>query len=111
MSLIVEDRNYDEKSLQRLADASRSGDTLAGAAAQPQKGSGDPKGALRCVTKAVTDNATGRLTRLIHARFQGRDAYFAVYLEASSADKPKLAVVWVASRDDCSLLSLAFSRI
>jgi hypothetical protein len=49
---------------------------------------------------------------LIEARFEGRAAYIAVYLEGPGADQePDLAAVWVAARDDCSFLSLAFATL
>ncbi len=71
----------------------------------------DPAAAIRCVARATQEGATGRLTRLIQARFEGRDAYIAVYLEGPGADEqPGLVALWVAARDNCSFLSLAFSQ-
>jgi hypothetical protein len=48
---------------------------------------------------------------LIEARFEGRAAYIAVYLEGPRVDLPDLATVWVAATDDCSFLSLAYAKL
>jgi anti-sigma factor RsiW len=109
VAFAVEDRNYDEKALQRLvsssADAASSEQVpLAGAHADPA--------AVRCVERAVPDEATGRLSRVIQARFQGRAAYVGLYLESPGAgEPPDLVAAWVAARDDCSFLSAAFAKI
>jgi Putative zinc-finger len=107
----VQDRDYSGDDLQQLASASRS-DTLSSAQEDAPTGEiADPAAAVRCVAQATQEGATGRLTRLIQARFEGRDAYIAVYLEGPGADeRPGLVAVWVAARDNCSLLSLAFSQ-
>jgi anti-sigma factor RsiW len=109
----VQDRDYSEEALQQLANASRSAALSSGQeAAAPTSEIADPAAAVRCVARATQDRTTGRLTRLIEARFKGRDAYIAVYLEGPGADQdPELVALWVAARDDCSLLSLAFSRM
>ena len=102
--------NFDEGGLQQLVSASSS-DTRSPEQAVSTDASPDPSAALRCVTKAVQNNATGRLIRLIQARFQGRAAYIALYLESPGAgQQPDLVAAWVAARDDCSFLSLAYSR-
>jgi hypothetical protein len=107
----VVDKNYGESGLQRLVSASAS-DTRSPEQTASTDASADPDAALRCVTKAVQNKATGRLIRLIQARFQGRAAYIAVYLESPGAgQQPDLVAAWVAARDDCSFLSLAYSRI
>ena len=65
-----------------------------------------------CVSQAFDEQPAGRLARLIQARFEGRDAYIAVYLEGPGANEPPdTAVVWVAAKDDCSILSFASARI
>ncbi len=110
VAFAVENKNYDEKALQQLV--SSSADTasseqvpLAGAART------DPA-AVRCVEKAVPDEATGRLSRVIQARFQRRAAYIGLYLESPGAgQRPDLVAAWVAARDDCSFLSAAFAKI
>jgi len=107
----VQDLDYDEDGLKRLAGDTRA-NVLSGPESAPAADSADAATAVRCVSEASQGGATGRLTRLIQARFEGRDAYIAVYLERSGADqRPDLAAVWVAARDDCSLLSTAFSRL
>jgi hypothetical protein len=109
VAFAVEDKNYDEKALQQLvsssADAASSEQApLAGAHADPA--------AVRCVERAVPDEATGRLSRVIQARFQGRAAYVGLYLESPGAgERPDLVAAWVAARDDCSFLSAAFAKI
>jgi hypothetical protein len=109
VAFAVEDKNYDEKALQQLvsssADAVSSEQApLAGALADPA--------AVRCVERAVPDEATGRLSRVIRARFQGRAAYVGLYLESPGAgERPDLVAAWVAARDDCSFLSAAFAKI
>ena len=110
VAFAVENKNYDEKALQQLvsssADAASSEQApLAGAART------DPA-AVRCVEKAVPDEATGRLSRVIQARFQRRAAYIGLYLEGPGAgQQPDLVAAWVAARDDCSFLSAAFAKI
>jgi Putative zinc-finger len=112
VAMSVENTNYDEEALKRLASGARSNTLSAGGEAAPTGTIADAPGAVRCVEQAFQNRITGRLTRLIQARFEGRAAYIAVYLESPGAGQgPDLAAVWVASRDDCSYLSLAFSRI
>jgi hypothetical protein len=109
VAFAVEDKNYDEKALQQLvsssADAASSEQApFVGALADPT--------AVRCVERAVPDEATGRLSRVIQARFQGRAAYVGLYLESPGAgQKPDLVAAWVAAQDDCSFLSAAFAKI
>jgi len=68
--------------------------------------------AVRCVTQAFDDQQTGRLTQLIRARFEGEEAYIAVYLEGPGAGEPPDTVaVWAASSKDCTVLSFASARI
>jgi anti-sigma factor RsiW len=68
--------------------------------------------ASACVTRAFAKQPSGRIVRLIRARFQGRPAYVAVYLEGPGAGQdPDTATVWVAALDDCSILSFAQARI
>lgn len=107
--LEVQDEDYDAGDLERLArdpEAERAG-TLA---TDPEPG-GSPA-AFRCVTEAFAEQPDGRLTRLIQARFQGREAYLAVYLEGPGAGQPPdIGAVWVAARDDCTILSFAQARL
>ena len=104
----VEDTNYDEKELQQLV--SSSADAVSSEQAPFAGALADPA-AVRCVEQAVPDEATGRLSRVIQARFQGRGAYIGLYLESPGAgQQPDLVAAWVAARDDCSFLSAAYSR-
>ncbi|MDQ4107772.1 MAG: zf-HC2 domain-containing protein [Actinomycetota bacterium] len=107
----VQDVNYDPKGLERLARAVRTSAAQTAEAA-PNAALADPIEAARCVSQAFDEQPAGRLARLIQARFEGRAAYIAVYLEDPGADEPPdTAVVWVASKDDCTILSFASARI
>ena len=58
-----------------------------------------------CVEEALQGSPPGRLTRLIDARFEGRRARIAVYLEGPGAGQPPdTAVAYVASADECAML-------
>jgi hypothetical protein len=105
-----EDRDYDAPGLEALASSSRASSDLApNAAGGTQQ---DATAAVRCVSQAFGDQQAGRLTRLIQARFEGEEAYIAVYLEGPGAGEPPDTVaVWAASADDCSVLSFASARI
>jgi hypothetical protein len=107
----VQDVNYDPKGLERLARAVRT-DAAQTVEAAPNAALADPVEAARCVSQAFDEQPVGRLARLIQAKFEGRAAYIAVYLEGPGADQPPdTAVVWVASKDDCTILSFASARI
>jgi anti-sigma factor RsiW len=108
VTFAVEDKNYDEKALQQLVSSSAD---AASSEQVPLAGARTDPAAVRCVERAVPDEATGRLSRVIQARFQGRAAYIGLYLEGPGAgQQPDLVSAWVAARDDCSFLSLAYSR-
>jgi anti-sigma factor RsiW len=108
VAFAVEDKNYDEKALQRLVSSSAD---AASSEQAPFAGALTDPAAVRCVERAVPDEATGRLSRVIQARFEGRAAYIGLYLESPGAgQRPDLVAAWVAARDDCSFLSTAFSR-
>jgi hypothetical protein len=107
-----EERDYDAGALQDLAQsatASRGQMATDAAAAELQ---GDTTAAVGCVTRAFENQQTGRLTQLIRARFEGEEAYIAVYLEGPGAGEPPDTVaVWAASSKDCTVLSYASARI
>jgi anti-sigma factor RsiW len=106
----IQDRNYDAKGLEQLARTAGTGSAKPADANQPQATPDDV--AARCVSRAFDEQPVGRLARLIQARFEGREAYIAVYLEGPGANEPPdTAVVWVAAKDDCSILSFASARI
>ena len=106
----IVDKNYDANDLERLARESGSKETAL--AAGPQADAADASDADRCVRRAFDEQPVGRLARLIQARFEGRAAYIAVYLEGPGAGEPAdTAVVWVAAKDDCTILSFASARI
>jgi hypothetical protein len=107
-----EDRNYDAGALEDLA---RSATDARSEATSDGAGGGalDPTAAVRCVSRAFEDQLTGRLTRLIRARFDGEEAYIAVYLEGPGAgEPPDTAAVYAASSENCTVpLSFASARI
>ena len=106
----VVDKDYDANDLERLARDTGSGGDAQGT--QPEATALDTGNAARCVNKAFDEQPVGRLARLIQARFEGRPAYIAVYLEGPGAGEPAdTAVVWVAAKDDCTILSFASARI
>lgn len=105
-----EDRDYDAGELEELARSATASTELAPNAAGGTER--DATDAARCVSQAFGDQQAGRLTRLIQARFEGEEAYIAVYLEGPGAGEPPDTVaVWAASADDCSVLSFASARI
>jgi hypothetical protein len=107
----VQDVNYGPEGLERLARGART-DAAQIVEAPPNAALADPVDAARCVSQAFDEQPVGRLARLIQAKFEGRAAYIAVYLEGPGADEPPdTAVVWVASKDDCTILSFASARI
>jgi hypothetical protein len=107
-----EDRNYDEEALRDLAQSASASRSQVAPNAAGAETLGDTTAAVRCVTRAFENQQTGRLTQLIRARFEGEEAYIAVYLEGPGAGEPPDTVaVWAASSKDCSVLSFASARI
>jgi hypothetical protein len=107
--LEVQEADYDAAALERLAADAGSGAPAAQAADATTR---EAPEAIRCVARAFEEQPAGRLTRLIQARFEGRPAYIAVYLEGPGADQPHdTAAAWVAARGDCTILSFAQARI
>jgi hypothetical protein len=110
--IVVErlDRDFDEQDLRDLAKSSAAAFDRDRPSARPAALSSED-GAVRCVAEALPEAPTGELIRVIAARFQGREAYFAVYLEGPGADQPPdTASVYVASRASCQFLSTAFAQ-
>ena len=106
-----EDRNYDAEGLEALA---RSAGNTPGPMAASTAGAEAARAtdAVRCVSRAFESQPSGRLTRLIRARFEGEEAYIAVYLAGPGAgEPPDTAEVWAASSKDCTVLSFASARI
>jgi anti-sigma factor RsiW len=108
-----DDVDYGQEDLEELASQARTL-TAGGVAEAPEVDApADATGqAAACVTGAFEGQPSGQIVRLIRARFQGRRAYVAVYLEGPGADQaPDTATVWVAALDDCTILSFAQARI
>jgi anti-sigma factor RsiW len=109
----VEDKDYDGPALEDLAE-SETRRSLGASSTDGREDAlfGNQDAAVRCVSRAFGNQQTGRLTRLIRARFEGEEAYIAVYLEGPGADQPPDTVaVWAASSEDCTILSFASARI
>jgi hypothetical protein len=112
--LTRQDLDYDQSALQELAAGERRafGAVTSEDSSGAQALSSGTEDAARCVGEAFDGQPTGLLTQMIQARFDGRDAYIAVYLEGPGAGQPADTVaVYAASRDDCRLLSFASARI
>ena len=108
----VQDANYDAKELEQLARATEL-ELFGRDRSRAARRSGRFRRGATCVSQAFgSSSRPAGCARLIQARFEGRDAYIAVYLEGPGADEPPdTAVVWVAAKDDCSILSFASARI
>lgn len=111
VGITVEDTDYDAEALEDLARSGAETPDRLSADAAGGTSIRDPGAAVRCVSRAFRNQQVGRLTTLIQARFEGEEAYIAVYLEGPGADEPPDTVaVWAASADDCTALSVASAR-
>jgi hypothetical protein len=119
----VQHVNYDNESLSALSTSYARDSAAAGGGAEttasPDSGEfattqGTPKqtaGALACIQRSAPD-ATGQLTRLIRARFQGTPAYLALFLDGPGAGQPAdTVIVWVFAIDDCRILSSSQAKL
>jgi hypothetical protein len=106
--------DYGPEDLERLAEAAdmmSAGNVSAGAQFDAA-GTEEADRAASCVVRSFETRPPGQLVRLIRARFQGRDAYVAVYLEGPGAGQaPDLGVVYVTSADDCSFVTVTQARL
>ena len=105
------DQNYGTDDLEALA--SHAATSLgAGEPAPTAAAAADAMNrATACVGEAFGAQVRGRLVQLIRAKFRGKPAYLAVYLEGPGAGQgADTAVVWVADADDCRVLSFAMAR-
>jgi hypothetical protein len=124
LRLEVVSTDFDATSLQSEAQASATryadatSDQEAAALASPAAategktvGAAPSAEALRCLRTAF-DGFPGDPVRLVEASFEGTPAYLAFVLEGPGADQPAdQMTVWVAARDDCSIVSLTSVRI
>jgi hypothetical protein len=107
-----EGRNYDEEALRDLARSATASRAQVAANAAGAELTGDVSVAARCISRAFENQPAGLLTQLIRARFEGEEAYIAVYLEGPGAGEPPDTVaVWAASSKDCTVISFASARI
>jgi hypothetical protein len=107
-----EDLNYDAAGLEALARTARDTPGPMATNAAGAESAREATDAVRCVTEAFGHQQSGRLTQLIRARFEGEEAYIAVYLEGPGAGEPPDTVsVFAASSKDCTVLSFASARI
>ena len=80
-------------------------------AATKTEGAARSAEALRCLRTAF-EGFPGDPVRLVEASFEGTPAYLAFVLEGPGADQPAdQMTVWVAARDDCSIVSLTSVRL
>ena len=64
--------------------------------------------ATQCLEQAFPDEATGTLTRVVLARYEGRPAYFGLYAVGPGAGLPPTQLLLlVASVHGCDLLAAA----
>ena len=123
LRLEIVSTDFDADSLQAEAQTSAAryaGDTSdqEAAAASPAAategktaGSARSAEALRCLRTAF-EGFPGDPVRLVEASFEGTPAYLAFVLEGPGADQPAdQMTVWVAARDDCSIVSLTSVRL
>jgi hypothetical protein len=124
LRLEVVSTDFDATSLQSEAQASaarygdatsdQEGAALASPAAATEGktvGAAPSAEALRCLRTAF-EGFPGDPVRLVEASFEGTPAYLAFVLEGPGADQPAdQMTVWVAARDDCSIVSLTSVRI
>ena len=97
------DATSDQEGAAARLPGSRDGGKTAGAARSSE--------ALRCLRTAF-DGFPGDPVRLVEASFEGTPAYLAFVLEGPGADQPAdQMTVWVAARDDCSIVSLTSVRL
>ena len=124
LRLEVVSTDFDATSLQSEAQASAA--RFADTTSEPQENAAEassPTGAaktegaarsaeaLRCLRTAF-EGFPGDPVRLVEASFEGTPAYLAFVLEGPGADQPAdQMTVWVAARDDCSIVSLTSIRL
>jgi hypothetical protein len=117
----IQRMNYDNESLAALSGSFARDSSTSGAAATASGPLGTLAGvpgsqrqtddALACIRTSAPD-ATGTLTRLIRARFDGAPAYLAVFLEGPGAGQPADAAnVWVLATGDCTILSYSHAKL
>jgi hypothetical protein len=120
-ALEIQDIDYDQASLTTLvasfSSAAQTSTTpsapgpMVGAASSATGTPQQTHRALACVAKAVPAEQ-GTLTRLIQARFEGKPAYIAVFLDGPGAGQPAdSAAVWVISTKGCSILSSGYTKL
>ena len=111
------DVTYDDpgvRSLARDAAALVSGEHQTAEGVAGNQAFGSPDEALACVRRSggPTTEPRDSLVRLIEAEYRGTPAYLAVFAEGPGAGQPPDTIlVWVASKGDCSILTIASLRI
>jgi hypothetical protein len=106
------DLDYDAAGLSGLVAPYQRDAAVGTATDQGRLGSqAETQRALACLDRAAPD-ATGDLTQLIQARFQGTPAYFGIFVEGPGAgEPPDKATVWVVSKAGCDILSFAQAKL
>ncbi len=106
--------DYDASKVAELARSVAEQITAATVASPPEKAASTDAAAaaMECVRQGSSVTENDRLARLIDAKFDGKPAYIAVYLESPGAGQPPTkVVVWIVAKQGCSLLSFASQRI
>jgi hypothetical protein len=126
--LALDDTDYDVASLQEAATTyastlTTSGDATGSAPAEGATASATPDEQLRFAGRARTEEATrclrqafpgfpGEIVGARLARFEGDPAYLGFVLESPGAGTPPDTLsIWVASAEDCSILSITSARL
>jgi anti-sigma factor RsiW len=112
--------NYDQDGVRAVARESAAvlqdaaGAEMAAPSAEATLKFASPDRAISCVERsgAPVRDRRDTLIRLIEAEFEGTPAYIAAFLESPGAGQPPDQVlIWVASIEDCELVSAATQQV
>jgi hypothetical protein len=114
----IQDTDYDQSEVERIAAEFLSGgDTAMGPTATAAEAGGTRfsaqavRGATACLDAAF-EQPDGTLTRIIRARYGGKEAYLGFYLVGPGAGLPPDALrILVAGAEDCSIISSTQARV
>jgi putative zinc finger protein len=119
LHLIVEQKNYNETTLNSLARAALSNagspagatppeDATAAASQGAKLGSAtEIQTALTCVGNAVPHDDQATPFRLLQAQFNGKPAYLAFYYRGPQGAPPTSVVVWIVDSATCAVSGLS----
>ena len=113
VSLERVDRDFDDKGLRRLA--SDVAEAVRGGELKQPPDEGTPEEtqqALDCIATWAGAPQDEVLVRLLRARYEGQEAYVAVYVRGPGiGEAPTKATVWVASTAGCQFLDITETNI